>query len=82
MAAVAVLLAAMLHNGWFTDLKRRLSELAKNFGQAPERSDDDPPGADGDEVLADAELDDDGEETPLDEGGGYSARQGPERGDI
>jgi apolipoprotein N-acyltransferase len=82
VAAVAVLLAAMLHNGWFTDLKRRLSELAKNFGQAPERSDDDPPGADGDEVLADAELDDDGEETPLDEGGGYSARQGPERGDI
>jgi apolipoprotein N-acyltransferase len=77
VAAVAVLLAAMLHNGWFTDLKRRLSELAKNFGQPPERSDDDPPGddevADGDEVLADAELD---------QGGGYSARQGPEKGDI
>src|SRR5271163_4678723 len=34
VAAVAVLFAAMLHNGWFTDLKRRLSELAKNFGQA------------------------------------------------
>jgi apolipoprotein N-acyltransferase len=86
VAAVAVLLAAMLHNGWFTDLNRRLSELAKNFGQAPERSDDDPPGdhevADGDEVLADAELDDDGEETALDEGGGYAARQGPEKGDI
>ena len=43
VAAVAVLFAAMLHNGWFTDLNRRLSELAKNFGQAPERSDDDPP---------------------------------------
>jgi hypothetical protein len=67
----------MLHNGWFTDLKRRLSALATNFGQPPERSDGDPPGddevADGDEVLADAELD---------EGGGYSARQGPEKGDI
>ncbi len=54
VAAVAVLLAAMLHNGWFTDLNRRLSELAKNFGRAPERSDDDPL---GDDVVADGELD-------------------------
>ena len=79
VAAVAVLLAAMLHNGWFTDPSRRLSELAKNFGRAPERSDDDPL---GDDVVADPELDEDGEDIALDEGGRHSARQGPERGDI
>jgi apolipoprotein N-acyltransferase len=76
LAAVAVLLAAMLHNGWFTDLNHRLSELAKNFGQVPERSDDDPP---GDDHVADGE---DGEQTALDEGGQYSAQHGPEKGDI
>ena len=32
LAAVAVLFAAMLHNGWFADLHRRLSELAKQVG--------------------------------------------------
>ncbi|MGA7130827.1 MAG: apolipoprotein N-acyltransferase [Mycobacterium sp.] len=80
VAAVAVLLVAMLHNGWFTELNRRLSELAKNFGPAPKRSDDDLLGddvvADGDEVSADAELGEDGQ---------YSARgpvQRPEKGDI
>jgi apolipoprotein N-acyltransferase len=80
VAAVAVLLAAMLHNGWFTELNRRLSELAKNFGPAPKRSDDDQPGndvvVDGDEVSADAELGEDGQ---------YSARgpvQRREKGDI
>jgi apolipoprotein N-acyltransferase len=73
VAAVAVLLAAMLHNGWFTDMNRRLSELAKNFGSAKERSDDEPLG--DDEVA-------DGEDAALDEGGRHSARQGPERGDI
>jgi apolipoprotein N-acyltransferase len=73
VAAVAVLLAAMLHNGWFTDMNRRLSELAKNFGSAKERSDDEPLG--DDEVA-------DGEDAALDEGGRHSARQGPERGDV
>ena len=83
VAAVAVLLAAMLHNGWFTELNRRLTALTKNVGTTPEESDDDPPGddvaADGPpvkEVAADAELDEDGR---------YSARgpvQRPEKGDI
>jgi apolipoprotein N-acyltransferase len=80
LAAVAMLFAAMLHNGWFKDLHRRLSELANKSGPAPGRSDDDPPGddvvADEDEVSADAELDGDGE---------HSARgpvQRPEKGDI
>jgi apolipoprotein N-acyltransferase len=89
VAAVAVLLAAMLHNGWFTDLSRRLSELANKFGPPPEISDDDSLGddvvADGDDVLADLALDEDGEDdedTTLDKGGRHSAPQGPERGDI
>jgi apolipoprotein N-acyltransferase len=77
VAALAILFAAMLHNGWFADLNRRLSALAKRFGPGSEQSDDDPPGddvaADGDEVSADAELDEDGRD---------SARQGPDKGDI
>ncbi len=77
VAALAILFAAMLHNGWFADLNRRLSALAKRFGPGSEKSDDDPPGddvtADGDEVSADAELDEDGRD---------SARQGPDKGDI
>ena len=77
VAAVAVLLAAMLHNGWFTELNRRLSEFAKYFGPAPKRDllGDDIV-ADGDEVSADAELGEDGQ---------YSARgpvRRPEKGDI
>jgi len=55
-----------LHNGWFAELNRRLSELIRK----PEGSDDDPP---GDDVSDDTELDDDGR---------YSARQVPEEGDI
>ena len=79
LAAVVILFAAMLHNGWFNDLHRRLSELANKGGPAPERSDGDdvvagePP---VDEVAANAELDEDGQ---------YSARgpvQRPEKGDI
>jgi apolipoprotein N-acyltransferase len=69
VAAIAVLLAAMLHNGWFAELNRRLSELTKK----PEGSDDDPQ---GDDVVADGGLDEDGR---------YSARgpvQRPEKGDI
>jgi apolipoprotein N-acyltransferase len=74
VAAVAVLLAAMLHNGWFKDMHRRLSELAKNAGRAPKRSDDDPL---GDDAVAEG-----GHDPELDEGGRHSARHGPERGDI
>jgi apolipoprotein N-acyltransferase len=83
VAALAVLFAAILHNGWLTDLNRRLSGLAKNFGQPPEKSDDDPTGddavADGspvDLVAANAERDEDGR---------HSARepvQRPEKGDL
>ena len=80
VAALAILFAAMLHNGWFADLNRRLSALGKRFGPGPEKSDDDPPGddviADGPpvkEVAANAELDEDGRD---------SARQGPDKGDI
>ena len=83
LAAVVILFAAIRHNGWFTDIHRRLSELANKGGPAPEKSDDDPPGDDGladgppvKEVAASAELDEDGH---------YSARgpvQRPEKGDI
>jgi apolipoprotein N-acyltransferase len=91
VAAAAVLLAAMLHNGWLTHLNRRLSELAKKFGPPPEISDDDPLGddvvADGDNLddVADRDLDEDGDDTALDDGGRHSARivdQRPERGDT
>ncbi|MGH3522403.1 MAG: apolipoprotein N-acyltransferase [Mycobacterium sp.] len=64
-AAVVVVLTAMLHNGWFTGLNRRLSRLAKNFGPIPEISDDPL----GDDVVAEG-----GEDTALDEGGRHSAR--------
>ncbi len=82
VAAVVVLLAAMLHNGWFTDMNRRLSELTKNIGAAKEKSDDGPP---GDDVVADPELFEDGEDTALEESGRHLARkldQRPERGDL
>ena len=79
-AALAILFAAMLHNGWFADLNRRLSALGTRFGPGPEQSYDDPPGddviADGppaNEVVGNAELDEDGVD---------SARQGPDKGDI
>jgi apolipoprotein N-acyltransferase len=72
--AVTVLLAAMLHNGWFNDMSRRLSELRKNFGSARTKSDDDPLGDDDvadedypDETFADLDLVED---------------QRPERGNI
>ena len=82
LTAVAVLLAAMLHNGWFTEINRRLSELPKKFSSAKEKSDDDPL---GDDVVADDELDEDGVDAPLDEGGRHSAHildQRPEKGDT
>jgi len=82
-AAVVILLAAMLHNGWFKDLHRRLSELANKSGPAPGRSDDDPR---GDDVVADGrpvnEVADDNEP---DGDGQHSARgpvQRPEKGEI
>jgi apolipoprotein N-acyltransferase len=77
VAALAVLFAAMLHNGWFADLHRRLSELANRGGPASENSGD-PPGddvvADGDDLSPDAEPDEDDARE--------SARQGPEKGDL
>jgi apolipoprotein N-acyltransferase len=92
VAAVAVLLAAMLHNGWFTDMNRRLSELAKNVSAAKEKSDDEPSGDDEvadendvDGTVADPELVEDGEDAALDEGGQHSAPrldQRKEKGDT
>lgn len=40
VAAGAVVVAAMLHNGWFPGLNRRLLPLAKKLGPTPERSED------------------------------------------
>jgi apolipoprotein N-acyltransferase len=75
VAAVAVVLIAMLHNGWFTGANRRLSRLAKKFGPAPEESDDAPF---GDDVVAedgeDTELDEGGDDTPFGERGRHSAQ--------
>jgi apolipoprotein N-acyltransferase len=77
VAALAVLFAAILHNGWFADIHRRLSELANRGAPAPEDSADDSSGddavAEGDELSTDAESDEDGR---------YSAREGPEKGDL
>ncbi|MDT5021463.1 MAG: apolipoprotein N-acyltransferase [Mycobacterium sp.] len=72
VAALAVLFAAILHNGWLSELNRRLSGLAKTFGRAPEQVDDDVPDDDAvaggppDEVATDAELDEDGRHLPRD----------------
>jgi apolipoprotein N-acyltransferase len=68
VAALAVVLIAMRHNGyfmgWFTGLRRRLSRLAKKFGPASDRSGDDSPGTD---VVAE-----DRDDPEFDEGGdGY-----------
>ena len=89
VAAVAVLLAAMLHNGWFTDMNRRRAELAKNFSAAKKESDDEPLGddevADENDTVADPEHVEDGKDTALDEGGRHSAPrrdQRPEKGDT
>jgi apolipoprotein N-acyltransferase len=83
VAAVAILLAAMLHNGWFKDLHRRLSELANKSGPAPGRSGDDPP---GDDVVADGlPVEEDADNAELDGNGLHSARgpaQRPEKGEI
>ncbi|UQX09421.1 apolipoprotein N-acyltransferase [Candidatus Mycobacterium methanotrophicum] len=81
VAAAAVLLAAMLQNGWFTEINRRLSELVKNVRPANQKPDDD---SLGDDVVADGELDKDGQDAALDESGRHSARmvaQRPENGD-
>ena len=74
--AVAVLLAAMRHNGWFTEMNRRLSELAKNFGSAKEKPDDDPLG--DDEVADEDYLDDTTTRLPTP----ISSDQRPEKGDL
>ena len=73
VAAAAVLLAGMLHNGWFADIYRRLSVLTRKSGRSPDRTDDPL----GDDVVAEDRHDAD-----LDEGGRHSARDRPERGDI
>jgi apolipoprotein N-acyltransferase len=90
VAAVAVLLAAMLHNGWFTAMNRRLSELTKKFGAAKEKPDDDLLGDDDvadddylDDYLDDPDDPDDAFADPeLLEGGRHSSPRGAERGDI
>lgn len=77
VAALAVLLAAILHNGWLTDIHRRLSELANRGAPASEKSDDDPPADDavagGDDPPSDRDVDQDGRD---------SARTGPGEGDL
>jgi apolipoprotein N-acyltransferase len=75
--AVAVLLAAMRHNGWFTDIKRRLSELTKNFGSAKDKPDDDPL---GDDEVADEDYLDDTDDPFADPD--LVEDQRPERGDL
>lgn len=80
LAALAVLFAAMLHNGWFADLNRRMSGLAKRFGPGSEESDDD---ALGDDVVADGATVSEAVATDeLAEDGRHTARQGPEKGEI
>ena len=83
VAAVAVLLVAILHNGWLTELNRRLSALAKNFGQARHKPDDDPP---GDDVVADGPpVDEVADNAGLEEHGRHAARdrvQRQEKGDL
>ncbi len=79
VAALAVLFAAMLHNGWFAIIHRRLSELANRGGPAPENDDDDVV-ADGDDMSPDPELD-----PELDDDARVVARglsQRPEKGDL
>jgi apolipoprotein N-acyltransferase len=83
VAALAVLFAAILHNGWLTELNRRLSGLAKKFGRAPQKSGEDPP---GDDAVADGEpVDEVAPNAELDEHGRHSARdrvRQPEKGDL
>ena len=80
--AVAVLLAAMRHNGWFTDMNRRLPQLTKNFGSARKKPDDDPL---GDDEVADEEYLTDADDEDTDDPFADSdlvEDQRPERGDI
>jgi apolipoprotein N-acyltransferase len=80
--AVTVLLAAMLHNGWFKQINRRLSELTKNFGSARKKSDDDP--LVDDDVADDDylyETDDDETDDPFADPELVEDHR-PERGDI
>jgi len=65
--AVTVLLAAMLHNGWFKDMNRRLSVLRKKSDDDPLRDDDVADEDYPDDTFADLDLVED---------------QRPERGDI
>ena len=83
VAAVALLLVAILHNGWLTELNRRLSGLAKNFGQARHKPDDDPSGDDA--VADDPPVDEVADNAGLDDHGRHSARdrvQRQDKGDL
>jgi apolipoprotein N-acyltransferase len=83
LAAVAALLVAILHNGWLTELNRRLSGLAKNFGQARHKPDDDPSGDDA--VADDPPVDEVADSAGLDDHGRHSARdrvQRQDKGDL
>jgi len=89
VAAVAVLLAAMLHNGWFTDMSRRLSELAKNVSAAKEKSDDEPSGDDEvadvndvDGTVADPEIVEDGADAATGQHSAPIFDQRKEKGDT
>jgi apolipoprotein N-acyltransferase len=82
VAAVAVLFAAMLHNGWFAELNRRLRELAKRFGSAKERPDDEPLGDDDVDDIDDVDDVDDPDLVEDDEDSARLLDQRPERGEI
>ena len=83
VAALAVLLVAILHNGWLTVLNRRLSGLVKNFGQARQKPDDDPSGDDA--VADDPPVDEVADNAGVHEHGRHSAGdlvQRAEKGDL
>jgi apolipoprotein N-acyltransferase len=83
VAALTVLFAAILHNGWLTELNRRLSGLVKNFGHAPEKPDDDAP--DDDAIAGDPPVDEVAADAELDQNGRHAARaadQRPDKGDL
>jgi apolipoprotein N-acyltransferase len=82
-AAVAVLLAAILHNGWLTELNQRLSGLVKSSRQATATVAGDPP--DQDETADEPQDDEASADASLDEDGRHPAREPvrrPEKGDL
>jgi apolipoprotein N-acyltransferase len=77
VAALLILFAAMLHNGWFAELNHRRSALAKRLGSAKAKPQVDQ--LDDDDV---SDEDDEPADHELDRGGRDSAHHGPEKGDI